>query len=63
MDLTGPGYRHDKRDRLVLESKEDMKKRGVDSPDDRDALALTFAQPVLAAITPPAPVVLRSVWG
>jgi len=33
-DLTEPGYRHDKQDRLLLESKEDMKKRGVDSPDD-----------------------------
>jgi hypothetical protein len=47
MDLTGPGYFHDKQDRLVLESKEQMKKRGVDSPDDADALALTFAQVVL----------------
>lgn len=45
-DLTGPGYKHDKQDRVVLESKEDMKKRGLDSPDDADALALTFAQPV-----------------
>lgn len=45
-DLTGPGYKHDKRDRVVLESKEDMKKRGLDSPDDGDALALTFAVPV-----------------
>lgn len=42
-DLTGPGYYHDRQDRLVLESKEDMKKRGVDSPDYGDALALTFA--------------------
>lgn len=42
-DLTGPGYRHDKSDRLVLESKESMKARGVGSPDDGDALALTFA--------------------
>lgn len=46
MDLTGPGYFHDKRDRLLLESKESMKKRGIDSPDDGDALALTYAQPV-----------------
>jgi hypothetical protein len=46
MDLTGPGYFHDKQDRLVLESKEQMKARGVDSPDDGDALALTFAQVV-----------------
>lgn len=45
-DLTGPGYMADKQDRLVLESKEDMKKRGLDSPDDGDALALTFAAPV-----------------
>jgi hypothetical protein len=45
-DLTGPGYTHDKRDRLVLEAKEHMKARGLDSPDDGDALALTFAAPV-----------------
>ncbi len=42
-DLTGPGYFHDKQDRIVLESKESMKDRGVDSPDDGDALCLTFA--------------------
>lgn len=47
-DLTGPGYKHDKQDRVVLESKEDMKKRDLDSPDDGDSLALTFAQPVMA---------------
>ena len=46
IDLTGPGYFHDKQDRLLLESKEQMKKRGLDSPDDGDALALTFAQVV-----------------
>ncbi len=42
-DLTGPGIRPDPRQRVWLESKESMKKRGVDSPDDGDALALTFA--------------------
>lgn len=46
IDLTAPGYFHDKQDRLLLESKEQMKKRGVDSPDDGDALALTFAAPI-----------------
>lgn len=46
IDLTAPGYGHDKRDRLVLESKESIKKRGLDSPDDADALALTFAHAV-----------------
>lgn len=45
-DLTGPGYFHDKRDRVVLESKEDMKERGLASPDYGDALALTFAYAV-----------------
>ena len=33
----------------VLESKADMQKRGQSSPDDGDALALTFAQPVAPA--------------
>lgn len=42
-DLCGPGYHHDKRDKVVLESKEDMKERGLDSPDYGDALGLTFA--------------------
>ena len=51
-DLTGPGYHHDKSDRLVLESKEDMERRGLASPDDGDALALTFA----AAVPPKKPV-------
>jgi len=46
IDLTGPGYEHNKQDQLLLESKEDMKKRGLDSPDDGDALCLTFAAPV-----------------
>ena len=32
--------------RLQLESKEDLKKRGLPSPDLADALALTFAEPV-----------------
>jgi len=46
IDLVGPGYAHDKKDRVLLESKEQMKKRGLASPDDGDALALTFAMPV-----------------
>jgi hypothetical protein len=45
-DLTGPGYHINRQDKLVLESKEDMAKRGVASPDDGDALALTFAMPI-----------------
>jgi hypothetical protein len=45
-DLTAPGYHINKQDKLVIESKEDMMKRGAASPDDGDALALTFAAPV-----------------
>lgn len=36
-------------DRIALESKEDMKSRGVGSPDIADALALTFAYSVMPA--------------
>ena len=32
--------------KVVLEAKEDMKKRGIESPNRADALALTFALPV-----------------
>lgn len=53
-DLTGPGYSHNKQDQIVLEPKEHMKARGVDSPDDGDALALTFAASVRPAAVRPA---------
>lgn len=49
-DLTAPGYSHDRSDRIVLESKEHLKARGIDSPDDGDALALTFAAPVISRV-------------
>lgn len=42
-DLTGPCSDRNRRDQLVLESKQDMLKRGIASPDYADALALTFA--------------------
>jgi len=45
-DLTGPSYSYDSATRLRLEKKEDMKKRGIRSPDEGDAWALTFAFPV-----------------
>ncbi|WP_461210088.1 hypothetical protein [Desulfocurvus sp. DL9XJH121] len=47
-DLTGPGYSYDSSGRLMLESKETMRARGMGSPDGADALALTFAAPVRA---------------
>jgi len=52
VELSSPGYRHDIKDRLLLESKEDMKKRGVASGDEADALALTFAAAVVAKRRP-----------
>lgn len=40
---------------LLLESKDDMKSRGVKSPDEGDSLALTFAVPVTKRKAPPIP--------
>jgi hypothetical protein len=45
-DLLGPEYEIALKGQIKLESKESMKKRGLSSPDDADALALTFAFPV-----------------
>lgn len=45
-DLTGIEYGYDAKERLQLEKKSDMKKRGLASPDSADAIALTFAEPV-----------------
>lgn len=45
-DLSGPQPKPHSSGRKLLESKEDMAKRGVRSPDGGDALALTFAHPV-----------------
>ena len=46
-DLTAREYGYTLKDtKIALESKQDMKKRGLSSPDNADALALTFAMPV-----------------
>lgn len=45
-DACAPAYHYDVNQRLLLESKEHMRSRGVRSPDDWDAVALTFAEPV-----------------
>ena len=45
-DLAAPTYRFTPADRIQLESKDDIKARGLPSPDLGDALALTFAFPV-----------------
>jgi len=44
-DLCSVGYRYDSAGRLVLESKEDLRKRGMPSPDEGDAVALCFTEP------------------
>lgn len=62
-DLAAPGFHLNQKQQLILESKESMQRRGVASPDDGDALALTFAQPV--ALPRPAAVPYRPTrtWG
>jgi hypothetical protein len=45
-DACGPSYKYDSNTRLQLEKKEDMRRREVPSPDEWDAVALTFAKPV-----------------
>lgn len=46
-DACAPGYHYDTTtQQLVMESKEQIRARGVRSPDEWDAIALTFAEPV-----------------
>lgn len=45
-DLAAPTYKFTPADKIQLESKDDLKARGLPSPDLGDALALTFAFPV-----------------
>lgn len=45
-ELIGPEYGFNANNEIALEKKEDMKKRGLASPDRADALALTYAYPV-----------------
>ena len=46
-DLIGPEAFVNAKGEIQLEKKEDMKRRGLPSPNEADALALTFAFPVL----------------
>jgi hypothetical protein len=46
--LTGLEYGYNNKMAIQLEKKEDMKKRGLASPDEADALAYGFAEPVRA---------------
>lgn len=52
-DLSAVQYGFAKENKIQLEKKEDMKKRGLASPDVADALALTFSFPVSNTISRP----------
>lgn len=56
-DFIGPKAKTNSSGAIILESKQDMKKRGLASPDAADAIAVTFAFPV-AVCDNPAPVVI-----
>lgn len=49
-DLIGPEYEVRLDGKIKLESKQDMKKRGIPSPNRADALALTFSFPVQSKV-------------
>ena len=51
-ELTAPSFTFSREDYIQLESKKDMRRRGVPSPDAADALACTFAYPSLAVAMP-----------
>ena len=51
-DLTAPEYGFNADDAILLERKQDMKKRDLPSPDWGDALACTFAEPVAPRAVP-----------
>jgi hypothetical protein len=48
-DLTGVQYGFDPNGQIQLERKQDMKRRGLASPDFGDAYALTYAYPVFGS--------------
>jgi len=44
-DICSVGYKFMSDGKLLLEAKDDMKKRGMPSPDEGDAVALCFSEP------------------
>ncbi len=51
-DLIGPLYDYNSKGQLCLEMKDDMKARGLSSPDCGDMLAMTFSVKVMAKAKP-----------
>lgn len=60
-DMTSLRYSY-RDSRLLMESKDDAKKRGIKSPDRADALALTFAVPVRKRAATPVNTDLNPAW-
>jgi hypothetical protein len=52
-DLTGPEYGFSNQSQVQLEKKDDMKARGLSSPDMGDAAAMTYAIQLMAKPKPP----------
>jgi hypothetical protein len=52
VDLTGPEYLYSPKQQIQLEKKEDMKRRGLASPDCGDFLAMSFAPHLTARPKP-----------
>lgn len=50
-DLTAPEYGYTTKGQLRLEPKDSLKKRGYDSPDSADALAVTFSRTIARSDT------------
>lgn len=46
-EMSGPTYTYAREDYIQLESKKDLRRRGLKSPDATDALACTFAYPTI----------------
>lgn len=61
-DACAPAFGYDANQRIWLERKEDMRRRGIRSPDEWDAVALTFAEPVIERRAP-VPVAVQRVSG
>lgn len=50
-ELVGPRFRYQSNGKILVESKDDMKKRGVKSPNKADAFLLTLASESVSAIS------------
>lgn len=61
--LSGPKYKNDSAGRISIESKVDMKKRGVRSPDQAEAILLGFYEPKsIITLVAPTGVIQENPW-